>query len=113
MLHTIAHPANIQDRDGGILVMSALFGMVTFLETLFADGGYQGPQFAKSIAKVLQHLDAEIVKRSDRVGGFVPFPIAGLSNAPSLDDAEDSPNIGRTSTARRSCSCASPQSASA
>jgi hypothetical protein len=69
MLHAIVHPADIQDRDGGILVMATLFGMFPFLKTLFADGGYQGPQFSKAVAKVLPHLDVEIVKRSDRVGG--------------------------------------------
>jgi transposase len=74
MLHAIVHPADIQDRDGGILVMATLFGMFPFLKTLFADGGYQGPQFSKAVAKVLPHLDVEIVKRSDRVGGFVVLP---------------------------------------
>ena len=44
--------------------MATLFGMFPFLKTLFADGGYQGPQFAKALAKVLPHLDVEIVKRS-------------------------------------------------
>ena len=53
MLHAIVHPADIQDRDGGILVMATLFGMFPFLKTLFADGGYQGPQFAKAVAKAL------------------------------------------------------------
>ena len=51
LLHAIVHPADIQDRDGGVLVMATLFGMFPFLKTLFADGGYQGPQFAKAIAK--------------------------------------------------------------
>jgi hypothetical protein len=32
------------------------------LKTLFADSGYQGPKFAKALAKVLPHLDIEIVK---------------------------------------------------
>ena len=54
--------------------MATLFGMFPFLKTLFADGGYQGPQFAKALAKVLPHLDVEIVKRSDRVSGFVVLP---------------------------------------
>src|SRR5450830_870869 len=74
MLHAIVHPADIQDRDGGILVMATLFGMFPFLKTLFADGGYQEPQFAKVVAKVLPHLDVEIVKCSDRVAGFVVLP---------------------------------------
>jgi hypothetical protein len=29
-------------RDGGILLISALFGRFPFLRKLFADGGYQG-----------------------------------------------------------------------
>jgi transposase len=74
VLHAIVHPADIQDRDGGILVMATLFGMFPFLKTLFADGGYQGPQFAKAVAKALPHLDIEIVKRSDQVKGFVVLP---------------------------------------
>jgi hypothetical protein len=44
------------------------------LKTLFADGGYQGPQFANALAKVLPPLDVEIVKRSDRVSGFAVVP---------------------------------------
>src|SRR4249920_3608262 len=63
LLHAIVHPADIQDRDGGVLVMSTLFGMFPFLKMLFADSGYQGPKFATALVKVLPHL--EIVKRSD------------------------------------------------
>src|SRR6202789_1174083 len=74
LLHAIVHPADIQDRDGGVLVMATLFGMFPFLKTLFADSGYQGPKFAKALAKVLPHLDVEIVKRSDRVGGLWVLP---------------------------------------
>jgi transposase len=48
LLHAIVHPADIQDRDGGVLVLSTLFGMFPFLQGLFADGGYQGPQFANA-----------------------------------------------------------------
>jgi hypothetical protein len=54
--------------------MATLFGMFPFLKTLFSDSGYQGPQFARALAKVLPHLDIEIVKRSDEVGGFVVLP---------------------------------------
>src|SRR6195256_1101689 len=74
LLHAIVHPADIQDRDGGVLVMATLFGMFPFLKTLFVDSGYQGPKFAKALAKVLPHLDIEIVKRSDQVSGFVVLP---------------------------------------
>jgi hypothetical protein len=42
LLHAIVHPADIQDRDGGVLVLSTLFGMFPFLKKLFADGGKAG-----------------------------------------------------------------------
>jgi transposase len=67
-----------------MLVMATLFGMFPFLKTLFADSGYQGPKFAKALAKVLPHLDVEIVKRSDRVSGFVGRTIAWLNRCRRL-----------------------------
>jgi putative transposase len=69
LLHAIVHPADIQDRDGGVLVLSTLFGMFPFLQKLFADGGYQGPQFANAVVKILPSLDIEIVKRPDAAVG--------------------------------------------
>src|SRR6266699_2285181 len=74
LLHAIIHPADIQDRDGGILLLATLFGMYPFLKKLFADGGYQGPDFQKALAKILPQLETEIVKRSDRTKGFVVLP---------------------------------------
>jgi transposase len=74
LLHAVVHPADIQDRDGGVLVMATLFGMFPFLRRLFVDSGYQGPKFANALAKGLPHLDIEIVKRSDQVSGFVVLP---------------------------------------
>jgi hypothetical protein len=41
------------------------------LKKLFADGGYQGPDFQKALAKIWPQLETEIVKRSDRTKGFV------------------------------------------
>jgi transposase len=74
LLHAIVHPADIQDRDGGILLLATLFGMYPFLKKLFADGGYQGPEFRNALAKNLPHLETEIVKRSDQAKGFVVLP---------------------------------------
>ena len=54
--------------------MATLFGMFPFLKKLFADGGYQGPEFNQALARVLPHLKAEIVKRSDHAKGFVVLP---------------------------------------
>ena len=74
LLHAVVHPADIQDRDGGVLVLSTLFGLYPFLQKLFADGGYQGPVFQKASAKILPHLHIEIVKRSDQAKGFELLP---------------------------------------
>jgi transposase len=74
VLHAVVHPADIQDRDGGILLLSTLFGLFPFLKKLFADGGYQGPQFKKALAKLWPELGVEIVKRSDQAKGFAILP---------------------------------------
>jgi transposase len=74
LLHALVHPADIQDRDGGILVMANLFGMFPLLKKLFVDSGYKGPKFANALAKVLPHLEIEIVKRPDQVSSFVVLP---------------------------------------
>ena len=74
MLHAIVHPADIQDRDGGILLLATLFGMYPFLKKLFADGGYQGPEFHKALTKLLPQFETEIIKRSDQAKGFVVLP---------------------------------------
>jgi hypothetical protein len=63
MLHVIAHPTDIQDRGGGGLVLRTLFGRFPFLTKLFADGGYQGPMFAKAAAQAMPGWSVEIVKR--------------------------------------------------
>jgi transposase len=40
LLRAVLHPANIQDRDGGVLLRSTLFGTFALLKTLLADAGY-------------------------------------------------------------------------
>ena len=56
------------------MVLTSLFGLFPFLGKLFADGGYQGPQFRRAAAKVLPQLCIEIVKRSDQARGFAVLP---------------------------------------
>jgi transposase len=73
LLHAIVHAADIQDRDGGVLLMSTVFGAFPFLLKLYADSGYQGPKFQQGLAAVCRQIDVEIVKRSD-AGKFVVLP---------------------------------------
>ena len=65
------HAADLQDRDGGVLVMSTLFGLHPFLRKLYADGGYQGPQFQSALRRVFSQISVAIVKRCDAAKGFV------------------------------------------
>jgi putative transposase len=74
LLHAIVHPADIQDRDGGILLLSTLFGLFPFLKRLFADSAYAGPVFHAALAKIRTQLETEIVKRSDWAKGFIVLP---------------------------------------
>jgi len=73
-MHALVHAADIQDRDGGVMVMATLFGLHPFLLKLYADGGYQGPGFQKGLQKAITKVNAEIVKRSDHAKGFVALP---------------------------------------
>jgi transposase len=68
------HAADIQDRDGGALVMTTMFGMYPFLLKLYADGGYQGPMFRRAVTKIMKKVNVEIVKRSDHAKGFMVLP---------------------------------------
>jgi len=47
-MQAIVHSAGIQDRDGGVLLMGALFGRYPSLLKLYADSGYQGPKFQEA-----------------------------------------------------------------
>jgi transposase len=104
-MHALVHPADIQDRDGGILVMTTLFGLYPFLKKLFADAGYQGPKFRNELAKAMPGMSVEIVKRSDRASGFEVLPrrwvvertIAWLNRCRRL--AKDFENLSRNALA--------------
>lgn len=73
-MHALVHRADLQDRDGGALVIATLFGLYPFLLKLYADGGYQGPEFRRAIKKIMTQVNIEIVKRSDQTKGFVVLP---------------------------------------
>ena len=87
-MHAVVHRADVQDRDGGVLVMATLFGLYPFLLKLYADGGYQGPTFQAGVRRVCRSIDVAIVKRSDTAKGWPRAsqgcPGAGSWNAPLL-----------------------------
>jgi transposase len=72
-MQAVLHAADLQDRDGGVLLMGALFGLYPFLLKLYADSGYQGAKFGDGLAAVCAKVNVEIVKRSD-LHRFVVLP---------------------------------------
>ena len=74
LMHALVHAADVQDRDGGALLMASLFGAFPFLLKLYADGGYQGREFQAAVKKALGRVNVEIVKRSDQATGFFVLP---------------------------------------
>ena len=82
-----------------------LVRLFPFLGKLFADSAYQGPVFHRALAGILPDLETEIVKRSDRVKGFVVQPrrwvvertIAWLNRCRRL--AKDWENLNRNALA--------------
>jgi len=73
LVHGMIHTADIQDRDGGVLLMGSLFGLYPFLLKLYADGGYQGANFQAGLRTTCRQINLEIVKRSE-VRKFVVLP---------------------------------------
>jgi transposase len=73
-MHVMVHAADIQDRDGGAMLMSTMFGLYPFLLKLYADGGYQGASFQAAMKAVMAQVNVEIVKRSDHATGFTVLP---------------------------------------
>ena len=96
LMHAIVHAADIQDRDGGVLLMGTLFGLFPFLLKLYADSGYQGPKFQAGLRARLppdQRRDRQAIRRC---ASSSCCPSAGSSSGPSPGStaAADWPRIG-------------------
>lgn len=64
LLSVAVHPNSVQDRDGAHLVLRQARRRFPFIETIFADAGYQGPKAARA-AKATGTWKLSIVKRTD------------------------------------------------
>ena len=101
LLHGIVTAADVQDRDGGLALLATLFGLFPFLKSRQR---LSGPGLSPQ-AGILSDLETEIVKRSDRVKGFVVQPrrwvvertIAWLNRCRRL--AKDWENLNRNALA--------------
>ncbi len=100
----VVHAADIQDRDGALLVLnSRTRRLFPFLETIFADGAYGGQKLGRAMADAAWRI--EVVKRSAEAKGFEVIPrrwvvertIAWINRCRRL--AKDYENLNRTAIA--------------
>lgn len=61
-------PANIQDRDCAANLIRKTRCLFPWITKIFADGGYAGANLKAALAG--QPVELEIVKRTDKEGGF-------------------------------------------
>jgi transposase len=73
ILNMVVHPADIQDRDGAVLVLDAQTRrLFPFLETIFADSAYGGQKLRRAMADTGWKI--EVVKRPMDHKGFEALP---------------------------------------
>jgi transposase len=74
MLRAVVHPASVQDRDGAARLLDhRTRRRFPFIEVVFADQGYQGPQAAGAAART-GSWTLEIVRRAPGQHGFAVLP---------------------------------------
>jgi len=72
LMAVVVHAANIQDREGAMLVLKRMVGEFPRLKKIWADGGYAGQLIAWTAE--LGGWVLEIVKRTDTLPKFVVLP---------------------------------------
>lgn len=65
-MQAIVLATNVQERDGGMILMVALLGLFPFLSKLYANSGSQGARFQAWLAVACRQMNLEIVRRPER-----------------------------------------------
>jgi putative transposase len=88
------HPADIQDRDGAVLVIEAVHQLFPWLRHLFADSVYNGPNLHEALAK-FGKWTIEIVKRAAHAARLstAAAPLGRRTN-PGLAQSKPPPGKG-------------------
>ena len=73
LLAAIVHPANIQDRDGAVPLMTSLHGLYPWLKHIIFDSGYSGEKLKAALVE-LGGWTSEVVRRPKDANGFVLLP---------------------------------------
>ena len=67
LLQVVVSAGNMSEKTGALLILEKVAGQFPRLIKLFADGGYEGKEFAQKV-KDEHHLDLEVVKRKQSKG---------------------------------------------
>ena len=62
LMQAVVQAADIQDRDGGAMLMGTMFGQHPFLLKLYAEGGNQGPVFQNAMKDIMTQVNVESQK---------------------------------------------------
>ncbi len=90
----VVHPADIQDRDGALLVLdSRTRRLFPFLETIFADSAYGGQKLRRAMDDAAWRI--EVVKRSAQAKGFEVIPRRWVVERSRRDGAKRAAWINR------------------
>jgi transposase len=67
-------PASVAEREGAKGLLDEVLAQPTWLQRLYVDAGFSGPEFAGYVAALKPGLEVEVVKRSDTAQGFEVVP---------------------------------------
>jgi len=72
LIAVVVLPANIQDRDGGLILLEKIQNIFSRLKLIWADGAYRGEFIASVKSRFKRKI--EVVLRSDDEKGFKVVP---------------------------------------
>ena len=72
IIAVVVHSADIQDRDGGLLILRQIKNSLTALILIWADGGYRG-EFLQKAHKIFRRK-VKIVEKDRQQKGFKVLP---------------------------------------
>lgn len=92
LLQVVVSAANMSEKAGALLILAKIVSQFPRLVKIFADGGYQGKDFAQTLKEDDHNLKLEVIKRKQNQG-FQVLPSAmdsranfSMACAASLDD---------------------------
>lgn len=76
LLEVCVTPANVAERAGAQTLLGSACGWLKRLRTIWADGGYSGPEFAQWIARRRKkgRLQLQVINRAEGQKGFAVLP---------------------------------------